>query len=97
MEKWNSQDIRQMKQFEGIKSRGYYVNGIILTDLYNKIFNTNLKPTNCASCLNLRFNDLERSLRIFERALAEEEEQKAKEEAIVEENKPKRGRPKKGE
>ena len=73
MKIFNSEQVRKYKAFEGIISRGYYVDGEQLTDFYNEMFGTSLRVTNCGSCLRGRFEDLKREYKLFEKALKEQE------------------------
>lgn len=97
MDKWDSEAVREIEYFHSIISRGYYINGERLTNLYNKIFGTNLKPTNCGSCCRARYESLRKSYDAFKKLIEKAEENKVEEPKITEE-KPvvkHRGRPKK--
>lgn len=68
MSKWSNEDIQLFKKFKSIVKRGYYCDGKQLTDLYNKVFNQSLRPTSCATCLKIRFNELKKD---YEKLTAE--------------------------
>lgn len=105
---WNSEDIIMMQKFIQIANRGSRINGTEVTILYNRIFNKELKPTNCSSCISQRYRELKHSYELFQKELKEQEE-KAKalevldelmtptEEELNENNPKKKGRPKKQE
>ena len=87
---FTEEDKLTVKKFIDIKNKGYYVNGTVLTNLYNKILGKNVSPTNCGSCLRNRVTELENALRHWEANEAKEAAKKAEEEAknAVEENAP---------
>lgn len=87
---FTEEDKLTVKKFIDIKNKGYYVNGTVLTNLYNKILGKNVSPTNCGSCLRNRVTELENALRQWEANEAKEAAKKAEEEAkiAVEENAP---------
>ena len=97
---FDSEDIRKMDTMAAIVKRGRYLSGADVTELHNKIFNRNLKTTNCATCIKNRWQDLAKAYKIF---LDEISHQKVEVEQApievektpqIEENKPKRGRKK---
>lgn len=87
---FTEEDKLTVKKFIDIKNKGYYVNGTVLTNLYNKILGKNASPTNCGACLRSRVTELENALRQWEANEAKEAAKKAEEEAkiAVEENAP---------
>ena len=104
----SNEDIEKIKKFIDIRKRGHYCNGGELTEVYNRVLNANLRPTNCSSCIISRLKQLEDALNAYKRlqeALKKEEpndspqdENKPLTEANAGENKPpekKVGRPKK--
>lgn len=105
---WNSEDIIMMQKFIQIASRGSRINGTEVTELYNRIFNKQLRPTNCGSCISQRYKELKISYNLFNEELKKQEE-KAKalevldelltptENELNENNPKKKGRPKKQE
>ena len=99
-------DIILIEKFINIRNKGYYCSGNEVTEVYNRVLNKNLRPSNCSSCIRQRINELEVALNAYKKAqeasnnadpIATPSEGK---EAIVEptesENKPirKAGRPK---
>lgn len=71
---WNSEDILMMKKFIEIVKRGSRISGAEITQLYNRVLNKNVNPTNCGSCINQRYNELKKSYDAFEKLLQEQEE-----------------------
>ena len=98
----SNEDIEKIKKFIDIRKRGHYCNGGELTEVYNRVLNANLRPTNCSSCIISRLKQLEDALKRYEKeqeALKKEEPNDSprdENKTIVEaENKPKKtGRPK---
>lgn len=80
---FTEEDKVTVKKFIDIKNKGYYVNGTVLTNLYNKILGKNASPTNCGSCLRSRVTELENALRQWEAKEAKEAAKKAAEEAKI--------------
>lgn len=73
---WTSEDMKLVEKFIEIKNKGYYVSGEELTSAYNRILGKSVKPTNCASCLKQRVQELEDALNRFKKlseALKQEE------------------------
>ena len=52
---------------EEIGKRGYYVDSVQLTNLYNKVLEKRVTPTNCSACLKSRLRELVEALNRFER------------------------------
>lgn len=84
--KWTNDDIEMVEKFIDIRNRGYYCDGAQLTEVYNRVLERHVNPTNCGSCLRQRVNELADALERFKRQVALEE-QKKQEETPVEENK----------
>lgn len=81
---FDSIDILVMETFIQLVKRGSRISGTEITELYNKVFNKNLKPTNCSSCINQRYKELKTAYDNFMKLLKEEEE-KAKALEILDE------------
>lgn len=108
MDNWNSENINTFNKISEIANRGHRINGNDITELYNSVFNKQLKPTNCSSCISQRYREVKTSYNRFKEELKIQEE-KAKalevldelltptEEELNENNPKKRGRTKKGE
>lgn len=77
---WTSEDVQLVEKFIDIRNRGYYASGEQLTEVYNRVLNKRVNPTNCGSCIRQRINELEEALNRFKKQLALEEEQKKAEE-----------------
>lgn len=86
--KWNNEDVELVEKFIDIRNRGYYADGTQLTEVYNRVLEKRVNPTNCGSCIRTRINELEEALNRFKRQIALEKEQKKAEEP-KETNKPK--------
>ena len=71
---FDSIDILVMETFIQLVKRGSRISGTEITELYNKVFNKNLKPTNCSSCINQRYKELKNAYDNFMKLLKEEEE-----------------------
>lgn len=85
MDNWAKEDVELVEKFIDIRKRGYYVDSIQLTNVYNRVLNKSVRPTNCGSCLSQRVKELEASLARFKAKLAKEEPKV--EEPVVEEPK----------
>lgn len=84
---WTDEDVKLVEKFIDIRNRGYYADGTQLTQVYNRVLEKRVNPTNCGSCIRQRINELEEALNRFKRSL---ELQKQAEPATtkVEEEKP---------
>lgn len=67
--KWTDDLIKKTKKFIEIKNRGYYCNSVELQAVYNEIFETDMKPSSCSSCLRGRISKMEEALRQFEKTI----------------------------
>lgn len=61
MSNWNVKNIEKFKKILEIVNGKKFVNGTDVTSLYNDVFNKNLKPTNCSSCVSQRVKELKTS------------------------------------
>lgn len=71
---WDSIDIKNFEKFKEIVNKGSRINGTEITELYNKIFNKKLAPTNCSSCISQRYKELRISYDNFKKELEKQEE-----------------------
>lgn len=78
-----NEDVNIIEKFINIKNRGLYASGEQVTEVYNRVLEKNLKPTNCGSCIRHRIQELEDALRRFKKKI--ELENKAQEASKVEE------------
>lgn len=78
--KWNNEDVELVEKFIEIRNKGYYASGEQLTEVYNRVLEKRVNPTNCGSCIRTRINELEEALNRFKRQIALEKEQKKAEE-----------------
>lgn len=67
--KWTNEDVKLVEKFIDIKDRGYYVEGYQLTQVYNRVLEKNVQPTNCGSCLRQRINELQVALQQFKKSI----------------------------
>jgi len=98
--KWSKEDIELVEKFIDIRNRGYYCDGMQLTQVYNRVLEKNVNVTNCGTCLRVRVGELEAALNQF-KALSEKTKQEEVNNDTPEQNneptEPKKriGRPKK--
>lgn len=71
---FDSIDIIAMETFIQLVKRGSRISGLEITELYNKVFKKNLRPTNCSSCINQRYKELKTAYDNFMKLLKEQEE-----------------------
>lgn len=86
---WTNDDILLVEKFIDIKNKGYYADGAQLTEVYNRVLDKRVSPTNCGSCIRGRINELEGALNQFKK-LSETKTEVKVEDTPQEENKPKR-------
>ena len=83
---WNKEDIELVEKFIQIRNNGYYADGTQLTEVYNRVLDKRVNPTNCGSCIRQRINELEEALNRFKR-LSEAQAKQEVEDSPQEENK----------
>ena len=44
---WNKEDIELVEKFIQIRNKGYYADGTQLTEVYNRVLDKRVNPTNC--------------------------------------------------
>ena len=71
---FDSIDIIAIETFIQLVKRGSRISGVEITELYNKVFKKNLRPTNCGSCISQRYKELKNAYDNFMKLLKEEEE-----------------------
>lgn len=89
--KWTSDDIKMVEKFIEIKNKGLYCDGGQLTEVYNRVLDRKVNPTNCGSCIRQRINELEAALNKF-KMLSEELKEQEVDNVPQEENKEPRGK-----
>lgn len=67
--KFSEDDILMIRKFEDIKNRGFYCDSTQLNDVYNRVLETNVKPTSCGSCMRGRIQQLVDALNRYEEQL----------------------------
>lgn len=67
MANWNKQDIEIVEKFISIKNKGLYADGGQVTEVYNRVLDKQVRPTNCGSCIRGRIQELENALNAFKR------------------------------
>ena len=91
----SDEDIKKIEQFIEIKNKNFYVDSKQLQDVYNRVLNTNLSPTNCGSCIRKRVEALEQALNQFKKEQAKNIPPVEEKPLETPENKPRKvGRPK---
>lgn len=86
---WTKEDIEKVEKFIDIRNKGYYCDGTQLTEVYNRVLQKHVNPTNCGSCLRQRVNELADALDRFKRQLEAEKKKEEDAKAEEENNKPK--------
>ena len=76
--KWTNEHVSMVEKFIEIKNKGYYADSAQLNDVYNRVLEKNVPPTNRGSCMRARISELERALNSFKKTLEVKEEPKAK-------------------
>jgi len=67
--KWTNEDVKLVEKFIQIRNKGYYANGSELTEVYNRVLEKNVPPTNCGSCIRARITELENALNQFKKQM----------------------------
>ncbi len=98
--KFTKEDIELIEKFIEIKRKGFYADGGQVTQVYNRVLEKSVNPTNCGSCIRGRVQELEDALNNFKRLAKEQEEAETNNDTPEQNNEPveekKRvGRPKK--
>ena len=70
--KWTNDDIKFVEKAIEIKNRGFYVDSKQLTEVYNRVLERHVAPTNCGSCLRQRVTELEQALNRLKQQMAKE-------------------------
>lgn len=74
MNNWDSVNIINFEVILTIVKQGKRISGTDITEIYNSVFNKNLRPTNCSSCINQRYKELKASYDNFVEELKKQEE-----------------------
>jgi succinate dehydrogenase/fumarate reductase flavoprotein subunit len=80
---WTNDDVKMVEKFNELKTKGFYCDGAQLTEVYNRVLDKRVNPTNCGSCIRQRINELEDALNRYKKSqeeLKEVEVDNAKEE-----------------
>lgn len=98
--KFSKEDIELIEKFIEIKRKGFYADGGQVTQVYNRVLEKSVNPTNCGSCIRGRVQELEDALNNFKRLAKEQEEAETNNDTPEQNNEPveekkKVGRPKK--
>ena len=59
---FTNEDVIFVEKAIELKNKGYYIEGKQLTDVYNRVLNKRVNPTNCGSCIRQRISELEGAL-----------------------------------
>jgi hypothetical protein len=90
---WTNEDVKLVEKFIDIKNKGYYCDGGQLTEVYNRVLEKRVAPTNCGSCIRQRVTELEAALNQFKK-LSEAQTKQEVDNTKEEENKAVRGKKK---
>lgn len=63
---WDDESIEKMNEIIKMVEKNGRINGSEITKLYNKVLNTRLNPTSCASCINNRYKTLKQNLETYQ-------------------------------
>lgn len=96
----NDNDIKLIEKFIQIRNRGAFCDGGQVTEVYNRVLNKNLRPSNCSSCIRQRINELEVALKAYKQAIEASKKEEVNNTPKEENNAPEEpkkavGRPKK--
>ena len=83
---WTNEDVKLVEKFIEIRNKGFYCDGGQLTEVYNRVLDKRVAPTNCGSCIRARINELEGALNSFKK-LSETKTEDKVEDIPQEENK----------
>lgn len=64
---WTNEDVKLVEKFIEIKNKGFYCDGGQLTEVYNRVLEKRVSPTNCGSCIRQRVTELEAALNSFKK------------------------------
>lgn len=74
--KFTDEDIEAVEKFSSILNRGRYCNINEVTDVYNRVLEKAVRPTNCSSCIRQRVFELKNALDLWKKQEAEKEQEK---------------------
>ena len=77
--KFTDEDVKLIEKFIQIRNSGFYCDGGQLTEVYNRVLEKSVAPTNCGSCMRQRISELETALNRFKAMVVKEEEEKPSE------------------
>lgn len=66
MSNWNEQDLALFERMRDAVKKGYYLSGVEVTQLYNRVLDKKLASTNCSSCIRQRYNELRKHYDIYQ-------------------------------
>ena len=78
--KWTNDDVKLVEKLVEIKNKGLYASGAEVTEVYNRVLEKKVNPTNCGSCIRGRIQELENALNRFKKELEVNSTQEEKEE-----------------
>lgn len=59
---FTQEDITFVEKAIELKNKNFYIDSTQLTEVYNRVLNKRVAPTNCGSCLKQRITELEGAL-----------------------------------
>lgn len=66
---FTDEDVKLIEKFIQIRNSGFYCDGGQLTNVYNRVLERNVMPTNCGSCMRARISELENALNSFKKTM----------------------------
>ena len=67
--KWSNEDVELVEKLIKIRNKGLYADGRQVTEVYNRVLEKTLPPTNCGSCIRHRISELEGALNNFKKQM----------------------------
>ena len=67
--KMTSEDYELIRKFEKIRNKGLYADGRQVTEVYNRVLDKKLAPTNCSSCISHRIGELVQEANRFKKQM----------------------------
>lgn len=61
------EDIELAEKMWNARQKGLYFNSGLVTQLYNKLYHTNLNPTSCGSCIRHRIDGIWKKIEEFKK------------------------------
>lgn len=49
-----AEDVKHIERMHEARNKGLYYSSEVVTEIYNKLYNTNISVTNCGNCIRRR-------------------------------------------